>query len=173
MTVPGVGPLPLSGFATAWAFLFLLVVLGLSAVYLIVQRSRRRRILRFANAELLDSIAPRRPKPWRHLPAVLVVIALLMLAVALAGPTSESRIPRNRAVVMLVIDVSPSMAVTDVPPTRMAAAQAAAKQFTDELTPGINLGLTAFAGNALMLVSPTANHAATTIAIDKMQIADR
>jgi Ca-activated chloride channel homolog len=173
MTLPGVGPVPLSGFATTPGFLFLLVIAGLIAVYLIVQRSRRRRMLRFANTELLHSVAPHRPKPWRHLPAVLLVIALLMLTVALAGPTRESRTPRNRAVVVLVIDVSRSMAATDVPPNRMAAAQVAAKQFADELTPGINLGLIAFAGDAILLVSPTTNHTTTKIAIDKMQIADR
>jgi Ca-activated chloride channel family protein len=98
---------------------------------------------------------------------------MLMLRVALAGPTSESRISRNRAVVILVIDVSPSMAPTDIPPTRMAAAQVAAKPFADALTPGINLGLISFAGNAITLVPPTINHAATKNAIDKMQIAPR
>ena len=63
------------------------------------------------------------------------------------------------------------------PPTcrrdRLAAAQDAAKQFADELTPGINLGLIAFAGTATVLVSPTTNREATKIAIDKLQLADR
>jgi Ca-activated chloride channel family protein len=173
MDLPVVGTLSLSGFATRWAFLSLFVIVGLVVLYLIVQRSRHRRMLRFASTELLDSVAPQRPKPWRHLPAVLVVIALLILTVALAGPTTESRIPRNRAVVMLVIDVSRSMAATDVQPSRMAAAQAAAKQFADELTSGINLGLIAFAGDPMLLVSPTTNHTTTKLALDKMQIADR
>lgn len=173
MTLPVVGPLPLSGFARAGAFVFALVVVGLSVGYVMVQRSRHRRIVRFTSAELFDSVAPRRPGSWRHLPAVLMVISLLALTVALAGPTSEGLVPRNRAVVLLVIDVSTSMAATDVPPSRMAAAQVAAKQFTDELTAGINLGLIAFAGDPMVLVSPTTNHTATKNAIDKMQIGDR
>jgi Ca-activated chloride channel family protein len=164
---------PLAGFATRWAFLFLFVIIGLVASYLIVQRSRHRRVLRFASTELLDSVAPQRPKPWRHLPAVLVVIALRILTVALAGPTTESRIPRSRAIVMLVIDVSRSMAATDVRPSRMAAAQAAAEKFAGELTPGINVGLIAFAGDPMLLDSPTTNHTTTKVAINKMQIADR
>jgi Ca-activated chloride channel family protein len=83
------------------------------------------------------------------------------------------RIPRNRAVVMLTIDVSQSMRATDVSPSRLAAAQDAAKQFADQLTPGINLGLIAYAGTATVLVSPTTNRDATKNAIDKLQVADR
>ena len=74
---------------------------------------------------------------------------------------------------MLVIDVSQSMRATDVAPNRLAAAQEAAKQFADELTPGINLGLIAYAGTATVLVSPTTNRDATKAAIDKLQFADR
>jgi Ca-activated chloride channel family protein len=55
----------------------------------------------------------------------------------------------------------------------MAAAQDAAKQFAGELTPGINLGLIAYAGTASVLVSPTINRAATKRAIDTLQVADR
>ena len=62
--------------------------------------------------------------------------------------------PRNRATVVLVIDVSLSMQATDVAPNRLAAAQAAAKSFADQLTPGVNLGLVSFAGTAAVLVSP-------------------
>ncbi|HTH89006.1 VWA domain-containing protein, partial [Mycobacterium sp.] len=62
---------------------------------------------------------------------------------------------------------------TDVSPNRLAAAQEAAKQFADQLTPGINLGLIAYAGTATVLVSPTTNRDASKAAIDKLQLADR
>jgi Ca-activated chloride channel family protein len=74
---------------------------------------------------------------------------------------------------MLVIDVSQSMRATDVAPNRMAAAQEAAKQFADELTPGINLGLIEYAGTATVLVQPTTNREATKVGLDKLQFADR
>jgi Ca-activated chloride channel homolog len=61
MTLPLLGPMTLSGFAHAWFFLFLLVVLGLVALYIIVQVARQRRMLRFANMELLESVAPKQP----------------------------------------------------------------------------------------------------------------
>ena len=161
MTLPLLGPMTLSGFEHKWFFLFLLVVLGLVGLYIVVQLARQKRMLRFANMELLESVAPKRPTRWRHLPAILLVLSLLLLTVAMAGPTHDVRIPRNRAVVMLVIDVSQSMRATDVSPSRLAAAQDAAKQFADELTPGINLGLIAYAGTATVLVSPTTNREAT------------
>jgi Ca-activated chloride channel family protein len=163
----------MSGFEHVWFFLFLFVVLVVVALYIVVQLARHKRMLRFANMELLETVAPKRPSRWRHLPAILLVLSLLLFTVAMAGPTHDVRIPRNRAVVMLVIDVSQSMRATDVSPSRLAAAQEAAKQFADQLTPGINLGLIAYAGTATVLVSPTTNRESTKVAIDKLQLADR
>lgn len=173
MTLPLLGPMTLSGFDHPWFFLFLLVIAGLVGLYVIVQFARQKRVLRFANMELLESVAPKRPNRWRHLSAILLIASLVLLTIAMAGPTHDVRIPRNRAVVMLTIDVSQSMRATDVEPSRLAAAQEAAKQFADQLTPGINLGLIAYAGTATVLVSPTTNREATKIAIDKLQLADR
>jgi Ca-activated chloride channel homolog len=173
MTLPWLGPMTLSGFEHVWYLLFLLVVLAVVGLYVVVQLARHRRMLRFANMELLESVAPKRPTRWRHLPAILLVLSLTLLTVAMAGPTHDVRIPRNRAVVMLVIDVSQSMRATDVAPSRLVAAQEAAKQFADQLTPGINLGLISYAGTATVLVSPTTNRVATKAAIDKLQLADR
>jgi Ca-activated chloride channel family protein len=173
MTLPLLGPMTLSGFEHAWYFLFLLVVLAVVGLYVVVQMRRQKRMLRFANMDLLESVAPKRSSRWRHLPAILLVLALTFLTVAMAGPTHDVRIPRNRAVVMLVIDVSQSMRATDVAPSRLVAAQEAAKQFADQLTPGINLGLIAYAGTATVLTSPSTNRAATKAAIDQLQLADR
>ena len=174
MTIPLLGPASLTGFQHIWWFLlFLIIVIALIGLYLAAQVARRRRIQRFANMEMLESVAPKRPSPWRHVPAILLAISLLLFTIALAGPTQDLRIPRNRAVVMLVVDVSQSMRATDVEPSRLAAAQEASKQFVDELTPGINLGVIAYAGTATVLVSPTTNKDANKRAIDNLQIADR
>ena len=173
MSLPLLGPMTLSRFQHGWFFVFLLVVAAIVGLYIIVLLARRRRVLRFANMELLESVAPQRPTRLRHLPAVLLVISLVLFTIAMAGPTHDVRIPRNRAVVMLVIDVSQSMRATDVEPNRMVAAQEAAKQFADELTAGINLGLVAYGGTASVLVSPATNRAAVKQAIDKLQFEDR
>src|ERR1700756_328584 len=173
MNLPLLGPMTFTGFEHKWFFLFLLVVLALAASYVLAQVARRRRVLRFANMELLESVAPQRPNRWRHLPAILLIASLVLFTIAMAGPTRDIQMPRNRAVVMLVIDVSRSMAAKDVSPNRMEAAKEAAKQFADELTPGINLGLISYAGTATVLVSPRTNREATKDALDKLQLADR
>src|SRR5215510_7237682 len=132
MTLPLLGPMTLSGFDHAWFFLFFIAVLGLAGLYVAVQVARRKRLLRFANTELLESVAPKRPSRWRHLPTILLISSLVMLTIAMAGPTRDMKIPRNRAVVMLVIDVSQSMRAKDVPPSRLEATQEAAKAFVDQ-----------------------------------------
>ena len=73
MTLPLLGPMTLSGFEHAWYFLFLLVVLAVVGLYVVVQFAKQKRMLRFANMELLESVAPKRPTRWRHLPAILLV----------------------------------------------------------------------------------------------------
>lgn len=173
MTLPPLGPLSFSGFQHSWFFLCALAAVALITMYVSQQFARRKQVLRFANLDLLHAVAPRQIRRLRHLPAVLMVVALLLLTVAMAGPTRDLRIPRDRAVVMLVIDVSESMAGTDVAPTRLDAAKVAGTQFADELRPGVNLGLVAFAGTAAVLIPPTTNRAAMKVAIGKLQTAER
>jgi Ca-activated chloride channel family protein len=150
----------------------LLVVVGLAVAYVLLLRRRRRDTMLFTNLELLDRIAPKRPGWYRHLPAAALLIAGALLTVALAGPQAEAKVPRNRATVVLVIDVSLSMQATDVAPSRLAAAQAAAKSFADQLTPGVNLGLVSFAGTAAVLVSPTTDREPVKRAVDGLKLAE-
>jgi Ca-activated chloride channel family protein len=166
-------PFSLSGFTAAIWLSFLAVVALIAIGYLLVQRRRQRHVLRFTNMALLEKVAPSRPSAFRHAAIVLLVLGMLSLTVAAAGPTSEQRVPRNRATVMLVLDVSLSMEATDVKPSRIAVAQKAAKEFADGLTPGINLGLVAFAGTASVLVSPTTSREAVKTSIDNLKLAER
>ncbi|SDF31092.1 Ca-activated chloride channel family protein [Lentzea fradiae] len=160
-----------SNFVAPWWFLLLVLVALLGAGYVVAQRVRRKRVLRFTNLELLERVAPKRERWSRHVPAAFLLVALALLTVALAGPTSEQRVPRNRATVMLVVDVSLSMKATDVKPSRLEAAQVAAKSFAEGLTPGINLGLISFAGSATVLVAPTTDRAAVSQSIEGLKLA--
>ncbi len=159
-------------FTTPWWFLLLVVVAMIAAGYIVVQRMRHKRTMRFTNLELLEKVVPKRQGWVRHVPAVVLVIALMLLTTAMAGPTDTQRVPRNRATVMLVIDVSLSMEATDVRPTRLRAAQDAAKDFANGLTPGVNLGVISFAGTATVLVSPTTDRTSVAKAIDNLKLAE-
>lgn len=163
----------LSGFASPLWFLLLLAVVALLAGYLLVQRRRRRNTMRFTNFALLERVAPKRQGWPRHVPTALLLVALVGLTVALAGPTDNVKTARNRATVILTIDVSLSMESTDVAPTRLKAAQQAAKDFAAGLTPGINLGLIAFSGTAVVLVSPTTDRAPVGTAVDNLKLGER
>jgi Ca-activated chloride channel family protein len=169
MTVPGIGALTLAGLARPGLLLLALVPVALVALYAATQVQRRRRLRQFSDPAALGGLAPKRPSRLRHLPTAFGAVALVLLVFSLAGPTHQVRIPRNRAVVMLVIDVSQSMQAKDVEPTRLRAAQDAAKTFAQQLTPGVNLGLVSFGGNVNLLVSPTPDHGATVTALDKLQ----
>ncbi|MCI2417242.1 VWA domain-containing protein [Saccharopolyspora sp. K220] len=162
----------LTGFTAPWWFLLLLVIAALVGGYLWALRRRRRDSLRFSNLETLERVVPARQGWWKHVPPALLGVALILLTVALTGPTAEQRIPRNRATVMLTIDVSLSMKATDVEPSRLEAAKVAAKEFADKLTPGINLGLVSFAGTATVLVMPTTDRASVKQAIDSLKLAE-
>ncbi|PXY22401.1 VWA domain-containing protein [Prauserella muralis] len=160
-----------TGFSSPWWFLLLLVVAAVVVGYVLAARARRKRTLRFSNLAMLERVAPRGQGWVKHVPAALLVVSLLLLTFALAGPTAEQKVPRNRATVMLVIDVSLSMEATDVQPSRLKAAQEAARSFAAGLTPGVNLGLISFAGTATVLVAPTTERDGVVKAIDNLKLA--
>lgn len=151
-----------------------LVGTALTAVgYLLAQRRTRRRVLRFANLEVLDRVAPPRIPRWRHLPVLVLVAGLVGLSIAVGGPTDEVKVPRNRATLILAVDVSLSMKATDVAPNRLTAAKNAAQTFIDDLTPGVNLGIISFAGIATVLVQPTTDRSPAKAAIDNLRLDER
>ena len=156
--------------------LWLLLLLAPAAIavgYLIALRSKKRRTVRFGNFGVVRSVNTDRRRLFTHVPAVLLILALVSLVVALAAPQKEQKVPRNRATVMLVVDVSLSMEATDVSPSRLEAAQQAATTFSINLTQGVNLGLVSYAGTASMLVAPTTDRGPVVRAIDRLKLDER
>lgn len=152
--------------------LALLAVAALVAVYVILQLRRKAYAARFTNVALLGSIVPQRPGWRRHLAFGVVALGLATLVVSLAVPSSEVRVPRERATVIMAVDVSLSMQARDIEPNRFEAMQTAAKEFVDVLPERINLGLVSFAGTATTVVPPTTDRQQVRTAIDGLQLAE-
>ncbi|TFV85654.1 VWA domain-containing protein [Blastococcus sp. CT_GayMR16] len=152
--------------------LALLVVVALIAVYVVLQLRRKAYAARFTNVALLGTIVPKRPGWRRHLAFGIVALGLATLVVSLAVPRTEVRVPRERATVVMAVDVSLSMQATDIDPDRFRAMQKAAKEFVDVLPERINLGLVSFAGTATNLVPPTTDRAQVANAIDNLDLAE-
>jgi Ca-activated chloride channel family protein len=159
-------------FLEPWWLLALLPVLALAAVYVWRQFRRRSYAMRFTNVDLLRTLAPKGLGWRRHVSATALLLSLLVLALAMARPSVDKQEPLERATVMLAIDVSLSMEADDVAPSRIEAAQEAAKSFVDELPPTYNLGLVSFAKAANVLVSPTKDRSEVLAAIDGLTLAE-
>lgn len=150
----------------------LALVAGLVVVYLVAQRRRTAPAVRHPDLALIDSFAPRWPSWRRHLTAFALVLALTALVVGLARPAHAVEVDRKEAVVMLALDVSKSMTATDVSPTRLAAAQKAAKEFVESAPEGYRIGLVTFDAQTHTLASPTTDRAELLAAIDGLQAAN-
>ncbi|MDR2974626.1 MAG: VWA domain-containing protein [Propionibacteriaceae bacterium] len=157
------------GFLAPQRLWVLIVVPVLLAVYIVWSLSRRSRAS--GDRSSLEVLFPKR-KAWKRHVAVLAAIAsLASLTLAWAMPNGNVYVPRERATVFLVIDVSLSMAATDVQPNRLEAAQEAAKEFVGELPDGFNVCLISFAGAPSVLVPPTTDRYQVNSAIDGLKLA--
>ena len=146
----------------------LTAVAALAVGYVIAQRRRSRYAVRFTNLKLLDRVAPARPQWRRHVPAGLFLAMLALLVVGFARPQSEVQVPRERATVLVAVDVSRSMLATDVDPDRLTAARTAAREFVADLPEEFNVGLVGFAGTASVFVPPVTDRAAVEAGIDRL-----
>jgi len=159
-------------FLQPWWLLALLPVVAIAGAYVWRQFRRRQYAVRFTNVDLLRTLAPKGLGWRRHLAAGAFLLSLMALATAMARPSVDREEPLERATVMLAIDVSLSMEADDVAPSRIEAAQEAAKQFVSELPETYNLGLVSFAKSANVLVPPSKDRAAVTQAIDGLTLAE-
>lgn len=167
-----VGPADLStlSFGAPARLALLLLVAVLLLAYLWVQRRRPSAAVRFTELDLLASVAPRVPAWRRHVPAGLLLLSLVALTVGFARPQAERQVPRERATIVVALDVSLSMQAEDVAPDRITQAKAAARSFVAGLPLRFNVGLVAFAGSASIVVPPTLDHAGVERAVQDLQL---
>jgi len=155
-------------FAQPLLLLSLLVIPLAVGLYLLAERRRMRYAIRFTNVDVLAGVIEGRS--WRrYVPLGLFLLALAALCVAVARPEHNTLVAKDRATVILVIDVSRSMQARDVKPTRIGAAAAAVRTFLDRVPKRLQVGLIAFAGDPAVAAPPTTDHGLVRKALDTIQ----
>ena len=103
----------------------------------------------------------------RHVPPLLLLLALMILVVAMARPSATIMLPSQFKTIVLAIDTSGSMRATDVEPTRISAAQSAARSFVQEVPGDVRIGIVEFGATASQVQMPTSNRQELTEAIGR------
>lgn len=150
-----------------WLFGLLLLPLLLVA-YLIHERARERRAAVWSTPALLPNLVERAPGAKRHIPVALLLVALAAMIVGVARPHATLTVRREEATVLLAMDVSRSMAATDVPPTRLRAAQTAAHEFVSKVPKKFRIGVVSFSTRAQVTIPPTDDRALVSDAIESL-----
>lgn len=149
----------------------LLAAPALVAGYLLLLRRRRLAPVRFASLALVKPALDDGRRLRRHLPALLLLLAMMAAALAVSRPSAVITLPSEQRTIILAIDVSLSMSAPDVPPDRLTAAQAAARDFIRAQPADVRIGIVSFAGTASVVQAPTANREDLLGAIDRLQLA--
>jgi len=150
-----------------WLLLALpLLILG----YVLVLRRKQRNALRYANLTIVKGAIGGGYRFRRHLPPLLFLFALALMIVAVARPSAVVMLPSQHQTVILAMDVSGSMRAKDVEPSRLEAAQSAARAFIADLPSSTRVGIVSFAATASVVQSPTENREDILGAIDRFQL---
>ena len=150
-----------------WALL-LLPLLVLLYVWLL--RRRRRSTVRLASIAVAREALGKGPGWRRHVPPLLMLLALAALLLAVARPMATITLPLAQRTIMLAMDVSGSMRAEDVKPNRLVASQEAAKAFVAALPRDVKVGVVSFAGTAAVVQAPTTSRDDILAAIDRFQL---
>lgn len=136
----------------------------------ILGRAARRQTLRYTTLELAGEAVDPRQGLRRRIPPLLFLLGITLLLFAIARPAAVFLLPAQRGTVVLAMDVSLSMAATDVAPTRLGAAQRAAAQFVQRVPAGVRIGVVSFADRAESVLLPTTDKARVLRALEHFKI---
>lgn len=150
-----------------WGLLLLPVLV---AAYVWLLRRRKRAAVRYASLSMVRQAMGAGTTFRRHLPPLIFLLSLGLLLVALGRPAAIVTLPSQHDVVILAMDISGSMRATDVQPSRLAAAQAAAREFVAAQPRHTHIGVVAFAGTASLVQPPTSNRKDVLAAIDRFEL---
>ncbi len=138
------------------------------AVYIVAARRRRRHAVTYSSLALLRRALPRRSRWRRQILVALLLGSFAVLAVASARPQLTSEVPVGKTTIILALDESGSMCLTDVLPNRLTVAQRAARDFVNAQPKGTQMGLVVFAADAQLAVAPTTDRRALDRALDNL-----
>ena len=147
----------------------LLAAPALVALYVHLLRRRKKVALRFADLTTIKLVLDGRSKYKRHIPPILLLVAFCLLIVASARPSAVVTLASRGGTIIMAMDVSGSMRAADVNPTRITAAQAAARTFVKDREPQIRIGIVGFSGAAFLVQAPTTDTNSLEAAIDSLQ----
>ena len=150
------------------SLLLLALIPVLIAAYVWMLRRRRRYTVRYSSLALVREALPHQSRWRRHVPFALFLLALSSLIIALSRPVSIISVPTGQVTVILTMDVSRSMCSTDVYPSRIEAAQAAALSFIQRQQATTQIGVVAFSGYAELIQPPTTDTEALQAAIESL-----
>jgi len=153
-----------------WPFMLLLLLLvPLSVVlYIVFQRRRRRVTASYGSLGSMQGAMTGAGGVRRHVPPAFFLAGITILLVAMARPQAEVSLPKVEGTVILAFDVSGSMAATDMTPTRMDAAKAAARAFVQRQPLSVQIGVIGFSDSGFTMQAPSNNQAAVLAAIDRL-----
>ncbi len=152
------------------ALWLLAIPVVLVAGYLLAMARRKRTALRFASLMLVREALGPSQRIRRHLPPALLLLGATAAIVATARPTATVTLPSEFTTIILAIDVSRSMRASDVQPTRIHAAQEAARGFFAELPRNVRVGIVTFAGTAAIAQTPTDNRDDLLAALERFRL---
>lgn len=138
--------------------LFLLVLVPLAVLaYVAYERTHDRRVAAWSTPDLLPNMVDR-PPPWRrHLPFALLLVGVALLLVGFARPKATHTVKQNKATVVVVLDVSGSMAANDVQPSRIAQAKALAYALARALPKGYQMAIETFSDHSDVVAPPSSD----------------
>lgn len=146
----------------------LLLVPVLVFVYFRMQRRRKDLAAKFGALGVVRDGRGRGPGAYQHIPPMMFLGGIAILLVSMARPQAIVSVPRLEGTVILTFDISGSMAATDLQPTRMEAAKAAASQFVRNQPPSVLIGVVAFSDGGVAVQPPTENREETLATIDRL-----
>jgi Ca-activated chloride channel homolog len=147
-----------------------LAVPAIVVAYLLVLRRKKKIALRYASLSMVQEAMGASRRFRRHIPPLMFLLALISMLIAISRPAAVVTLPYQYETVILAIDASGSMRAADVSPTRIAAAQAAARSFIADQPRTTRLAVVSFAATASVVQSPTLNREDVLAALDRIQL---